>query len=212
QRCYHWQGIPHGEYALADDLSEPFDDLDSGAEEQRLNPTLNAANLSMLEGLGRLSDYFGYNRVMGKMYGALLLSPHPMSLDDLMNHLDISKASVSMNMRTLENMGIVREVWVRGDRRKYYEAEPDFWKILTNVLGSRELREVNEALKVLETSMENLREDPPEMDPADQKLAKFYLERIDTVKSFFRFAKLVLTSILERGQKIDMDKVTRIDI
>ena len=90
---------------------------------------------------------------MGKMYGALLLNPEPMSLDDLMNHLDISKASVSMNMRTLENMGIAREVWVRGDRRKYYEAEPDFWKILTNVLGGRELREVNQALNVLDNDL-----------------------------------------------------------
>src|SRR5260221_13315041 len=127
------------------------------------NPVLSGVNQSMLEGLGELADYFGYNRVMGKMYGALLLSPHPMSLDDLLNHLDISKASVSMNMRTLENLGIVREVWVRGDRRKYYEAEPNFWKILTNVLGSRELREVNEALTVLETSMAKVREAGPAM-------------------------------------------------
>src|SRR6476659_1392112 len=133
----------------------PEDEEPSSA---KLNPVLSAANQSMLEGLGQLSDYFGYNRVMGKMYGALLLSPVPTSLDDLMNHLDISKASVSMNMRTLENMGIAREVWVRGDRRKYYEAEPDFWKILTNVLGSRELREVNEALSVLESSLDNLGE------------------------------------------------------
>src|SRR5437773_7580425 len=132
-------------------------DGDGEFEEAKLNPVLRSANDSMLDGLGQLADYFGYNRVMGKMYGALLLSPEPMSLDDLMNHLDISKASVSMNMRTLENMGIVREVWVRGDRRKYYEAEPDFWKILTNVLGGRELREVNEALNVLESNMEKMR-------------------------------------------------------
>jgi DNA-binding transcriptional regulator GbsR (MarR family) len=178
----------------------------------KLNPVLSAANQSMLEGLGQLSDYFGYNRVMGKMYGALLLNPRPMSLDDLMNHLDISKASVSMNMRTLENMGIVREVWVRGDRRKYYEAEPDFWKILTNVLGSRELREVNQALDVLESSIEKLRHAEPTMDQQDQELAAFYVERIDQVKAFFRFAKLVLTSLLERGGKLNLDKVTRIDI
>src|SRR5260221_9612471 len=142
-----------------DDDRDP--NLDERAEQRPLAPVLATANESMLDGLGQLSDYFGYNKVMGKMYAALLLSPTPMSLDDLMNHLDVSKASVSMNMRMLENMGMVREVWVRGDRRKYYEAESDFWKILTNVFGSRELREVNEALKVLETSMENLREDRP---------------------------------------------------
>jgi HTH-type transcriptional regulator, glycine betaine synthesis regulator len=188
------------------------DGEDFQRELPKLNPTLSAANNSMLDGLGQLADYFGYNRVMGKMYGALLLNPEPMSLDDLMNHLDISKASVSMNMRTLENMGIAREVWVRGDRRKYYEAEPDFWKILTNVLGSRELREVNQALNVLETNMEKVRTAASAMSEQDRDLAQFYLQRMSQVQSFFRFAKLVLTSILERNDKINLDSITRVDI
>jgi len=166
----------------------------------------------MLDGLGQLADYFGYNKVMGKMYGALLLSPQPMSLDDLMAHLDVSKASVSMNMRMLENMGIVREAWVRGDRRKYYEAESDLWLILTNVLGSRELRDVNQALNVLESNISDLRDSAASMSPNEQKLALFYIERIDRMKDFFRFAKLVLTSILERDKKINITDVKRIDI
>jgi HTH-type transcriptional regulator, glycine betaine synthesis regulator len=177
-----------------------------------LNSTFRAVNDSMLEGLGQLADYFGYNKVMGKMYGALLLSPAPMSLDDLMAHLDVSKASVSMNMRTLENMGIVREVWVRGDRRKYYEAESDFWKILTNVFGSRELRDINQALEVLDNNIGNLKERAPNMNPEDQELATFYIGRIDQMKDFFRFAKLVLTSVLERDKRINVADVKRIDI
>ena len=194
-------------------MSEPdSNNFDERTELPKLNPTLSAANNSMLDGLGQLADYFGYNKVMGKMYGALLLNPQPMSLDDLMNHLDISKASVSMNMRTLENMGIVREVWVRGDRRKYYEAEPDFWKILTNVLGGRELREINQALNVLDTNVEKMRRAAPAMSEEDQELARFYAERIDQVRGFFKFAKLVVTSILERNDKINLNDITRIDI
>jgi DNA-binding transcriptional regulator GbsR (MarR family) len=178
----------------------------------KLSPTLRAVNDSMLEGLGQLADYFGYNKVMGKMYGALLLSPQAMSLDDLMAHLDVSKASVSMNMRMLENMGIVREVWVRGDRRKYYEAETDLWVILTNVLGSRELRDVNQALNVLENNINNLREDAPNMSQEERDLALLYIKRIDDMKDFFRFAKLVLTSILERSKRPDLSAVKRVDI
>src|SRR5260221_9407728 len=159
-----------------DDDRDP--NLDERAEQRPLAPVLATANESMLDGLGQLSDYFGYNRVMGKMYGALLLSPNPMSLDDLVNHLDVSKASVSMNKRTLENMGIAREVWVRGDRRKYYEAEPDFWKILTNVLGSRELREENQALNVLESYMDKVRTTESSMPEEDRELAQFYLQRM----------------------------------
>lgn len=174
--------------------------------------TLSAVNDSMLEGLGQLADYFGYNRVMGKMYGALLLTPQPMSLDDLMDHLDVSKASVSMNMRMLENMGIVREVWVRGDRKKYYEAEADFWKVLTNVFGSRELRDINQALDTLESNISDLRTNTPNMDTDEQELAHYYIARIDQMKDFFRFAKLILTSVLERNRNINVGDVKRVDI
>jgi DNA-binding transcriptional regulator GbsR (MarR family) len=197
---------PNG-YASSDESTQS-----TPSDVDRLHPILQAVNDSMLEGLGQLADYFGYNRVIGKMYGALLLSPQPMSLDDLVDHLSVSKASVSMNMRMLENLGIVREVWVRGDRRKFYEAESDFWKILTNVLGARELRDVNQALEVLEGNIQGLREAIPTMDQADQALASYYVGRIDQMKDFFRFAKLILTSILERNRNINVGDVKRIDI
>jgi DNA-binding transcriptional regulator GbsR (MarR family) len=176
------------------------------------HPSLRAVNDSMLEGLAQLAAYFGYNKVMGKMYGALLLSPEPMSLDDLMAHLDISKASVSMNIRVLETMGIVREVWVRGDRRKYYEAESDLWRVLTNVLGSRELRDVNTALDTLESNIEQIHSELATMSEADRTLAIHYITRLDNMKEFFRFAKLILTSILDRDRHFNVSQVRRVDI
>jgi DNA-binding transcriptional regulator GbsR (MarR family) len=192
-------------------MGEQTDPVNS-SDAALINPSLRAVNDSMLDGLGQLASYFGYNKVMGKMWGALLLSPAPMSLDDLMAHLDISKASVSMNMRTLENMGIAREVWVRGDRRKYYEAESDLWRVLTNVLGSRELRDVNQALDTLEGSIEHLRTTMGEMSADERKLATFYINRLDHMKDFFRFAKLILTSIMERDRNFNVSQVRRIDI
>jgi HTH-type transcriptional regulator, glycine betaine synthesis regulator len=196
----------------------PTPDEESGQHTQdmfntiRKNETIRAVNDSMLDGLGQLADYFGYNKVMGMMYGALLLSPQPMSLDDMMAHLDVSKASVSMNLRMLENLGIVREVWVRGDRRKYYEAESDFGKILTNVLGSRELRDVNQALEVIDNSIANLREAVSTMSQNERALAEHYVTSIDQMKDFFRFAKLILTSILDRDKRINVGEVRQINI
>ena len=130
----------------------------SGPSPALQNPVLGRVNQSMLESLGELADYFGYNRIIGHVYGALLLSPHPMSLKALVDHLAVSKATVSMTTRTLENMGMAREVWVRGDRKKHYVVEPDFWKILKDVLVSRKLREVNQALHVLEINADRLQE------------------------------------------------------
>ncbi len=170
-----------------------------------VNDNLSAVSDSMLEGLGKLAEYFGYNKVMGQLYGALLLSPEPLSLDDLAAALRKSKAGVSTNMRILEHMGVVREVWVRGDRRKFYEAETDFWKIAVNVLSSREMRDLEQALQVLQHNLEQLRQAMPDMDEEDRMLAELYIRRIDRLQDFFRFAQLILTSIVQRVMTGDLD-------
>src|SRR6185295_3367859 len=110
------------------------------------------------DGLGQLATYFGFSKVMGQLYAALLMSADPLSLDDLVILLDISKASVSMNLRTLEHLGMVRQVWVRGrgGRRKYYEAEADYWQVITGVLTGREMRDVERAISVMDENSQQL--------------------------------------------------------
>lgn len=165
-----------------------------------LHDTLETVNTSIMEGMGQLASYFGFSKVMGQLFGTLMLSPEPLSLDDLMERLSISKASVSTHMRTLEHMGIVREAWVKDDRRKYYRSEGDFWRILTNILSSRELRDVNKALHVLDTNSQRLQIEIPKMDDEQKELAEFYIERLDQLQEFFRLAQMVLTSIIHHAQ------------
>lgn len=178
------------------------------------NEDLAVVHNSMLDGLGQLADYFGFSKVMGQLYGALLLSPSPLSLDDLMARLDISKASVSMNMRTLEHMGMVRQVWVRGrgGRRKYYEAETDFWQIIGNILSGREMRDVDRALAVMDNDMQRLSGAMNAMQDENKKLAELYLERIAQIQALFRFAQLIITSVLSQANTLDLEEVSRVEI
>jgi len=175
---------------------------------------LQAVQESMLDGLGQLAAYFGFSKVMGQLYGALMLSKTPLSLDDLVELLDISKASVSMNLRTLEHLGMVRQVWVkgRGDRRKFYEAETDFWQIITNILAGREMRDVERALHVMDDNALRLSKSIANMSESDQELAKLYLERMEQMQSLFRFAQLLITSILGKAGEMDVSQVSRIDL
>jgi DNA-binding transcriptional regulator GbsR (MarR family) len=175
---------------------------------------LQAVQDSMLDGLGQLASYFGFSKVMGQLYGALMLSAEPLSLDDLVELLDISKASVSMNLRTLEHLGMVRQVWVkgRGDRRKFYEAETDFWQIISNILAGREMRDVSRALSVMDDNAARLSNSMSKMSEADQELAKLYLERMEQMQSLFRFAQLLITSILGKAGEMDVSQVSRIDL
>lgn len=177
-----------------------------------MHHNLIAVNESTVAGLGRLARFFGFSEVMGLLYGTLLMSPREMSLDELAERLEISKGSVSMNMRAIERWGMAKEVWVRGERKKYYMAEHDLWQVIRNVLASRERREVQVAIDVLSDSVEKLRAADNELSPEDRELALFYLERIDDLRAFFQVAQMALETVLGSDDSLDFEAITKIEI
>ncbi|HIP69808.1 MAG TPA: hypothetical protein EYH05_00250 [Anaerolineae bacterium] len=177
-----------------------------------MHESLIAVNESTVAGMGRLAGFFGFNEVMGRLYGTLLMHPEPLSLDDLASGLKISKGSVSMNMRSLERWGMAEEVWMRGERKKYYTAVPDLWQVIRNVLNSRERREVQLAIQVLSESVEKLRSAGDELTAEERELAQFYLERIGDLQAFFTVAQLALETVLGCDSALDFEAVTKIEI
>ncbi|MFT5196093.1 MAG: DNA-binding transcriptional regulator GbsR (MarR family) [Cellvibrionaceae bacterium] len=177
-----------------------------------MNKNLNAVNESTVAGLGRLTRFFGFNDVMGRLYGTLLMNPEPMSLDDLAETLQISKGSVSMNMRSIERWGMAREVWMRGERKKYYTAESDLWTVIRTVLSGREMREVSTALNVLGKSVEKLRLAEEELTDEEKKLAAYYMERVGDLQSFFEFAQMLLSSFVASEDGPDFGGVTNLKL
>lgn len=177
-----------------------------------MHDALEAVNESTVAGLGRLAGFFGFSEVMGRLYGTLMLSPEPLSLDDLASSLQISKGSVSMNMRDLERWGMAKEVWMRGERKKYYRAESDLWQVILNVLGTREQREVQVALEVLTDSIETLKAAENELTPEEAELSRYYLDRMADLQTFFQVAQLAISTVLSRNAELDLDAVTRFDI
>jgi DNA-binding transcriptional regulator GbsR (MarR family) len=186
------------------DTHDSIDPADHGSVPQQED--LRAVHDSMLDGLGQLADYFGFSKVMGQLYGTLLLNNGPLSLDEIMQRLNISKANVSMNIRSLELLGFVRQVWVRGGsgRRKYYEAETDFWKILTNVISGREMRDIARTIQVLDDNSQRLMSAMNAMTPQDQETARLYVQRMAQLQVMFRFAQVLISNILaQSGQNLD---------
>lgn len=175
---------------------------------------LQAVHDSMLDGLSQLAAYFGFSKVMGQLYGALFLSASPLSLDDLMERLDISKASVSMNMKTLEHVGMVRQVWVKGGggRRKYYEAETDFLQIISNILSGREMRDVERAITVMQDNTSLLRGTMENMTNDERHTAEVYIERMAQMQTMFKFAQVLITQILHKVSDLNIENISQIDI
>jgi DNA-binding transcriptional regulator GbsR (MarR family) len=71
---------------------------------------------------GKTSQDLGMGRIVGQILMYLYLYEGERSLDQVSEDLGVSKAAVSVAVRQLESLGMVRRLWIKGDRKKYYKS------------------------------------------------------------------------------------------
>lgn len=98
---------------------------------------------------GALGTQWGINRTMAQIHALLMTSPTPMTTDQVMAELEISRGNAHSNLKELVAWGLVRMVVRKGERRDYFEAEKEVWTIFTIVARERKRREIDPALMVL---------------------------------------------------------------
>ncbi len=91
----------------------------------------NPETRQFIERMGLAVERMGLTRTFGRLFGLLMVADRPLSLDEIVERLDVSKASVSTNARACEELGLARRVGVRGDRRDYYEIAPRAFESVT---------------------------------------------------------------------------------
>ncbi len=151
------------------------------------NPALDQARETLIQGMSRISQFWGFPRGMGAIFGALYLSPTPLSLDELVERAAITKGAVSTNVRALERLGMVHPFFQTGERKDYYVAETDFWKITRAILKEREKSEFDQALRSVEESLTlvDTAAESGGLDAAEARRAALYQQRLRAMQSFF---------------------------
>jgi len=86
---------------------------------------MDADRARLVESLARQFEEDGLPRIAGRILGWLLFSAEARSLDELVETLGVSKASVSMNARLLERVGVILRETRPGDRRDFYRVADD---------------------------------------------------------------------------------------
>ena len=102
-----------------------------------------------IESWGSMGILWGINRSMARIHAYLLVSDKPVDSEEISNYLSISRGNTSMCLKELRNWGVVQRVNISGDRRDFYVAEPDTWKMLYRVAVGRKTREFDPALHAL---------------------------------------------------------------
>ncbi len=100
---------------------------------------------------GSFGSNWGINRTMAQIHALLLVTSRPMGADEIMQELTISRGNANMNIRELINWGLVERVVVSGERREFFSAEKDIWKVARIIVRERKKRELEPMMRFLET-------------------------------------------------------------
>jgi DNA-binding transcriptional regulator GbsR (MarR family) len=111
--------------------------------------TLSEAKAQFISSWGAFGTQWGINRTMAQIHALLLISPDPITQDDIMEQLSISRGNVNMNTRDLIDWGLVDRVLIPGERKEFFTAEKDIWKVSTQIIKERKKRELDPMLKLL---------------------------------------------------------------
>ena len=115
---------------------------------------LDEAKNKYIQTWGSLATSWGINKTMAQVHALLLVSTKPMSAEDIMETLQISRGNVNMNVRALIDWGIVQKEFVVGERKEFFVADKDIWELFKQVTKERKKREIEPVLKVLEDLQE----------------------------------------------------------
>ncbi len=108
------------------------------------------AKRQFIQTWGQLGSEWGINRTMAQIHSLLLISSKPLSAEEVMAELQISRGNVNMNLRELINWTLVYKELVPGDRKEYFIAEKDIWEIAKRVARERKRREIEPVRRVLD--------------------------------------------------------------
>ncbi len=155
------------------------------------------AELEVADTIGRLMEFWGFKRPMGRMWTLLYLSPAPLGAAELGEQLKMSAGAVSMTLNELLKWGAVKKSWRPGERRDFYEAETSIGKLVQRVLRERELelvRQFGEALSNADSAL------PRASEAAS--LRDFKRDRVHELQRLARLGETLLTALVA-GKMVD---------
>jgi HTH-type transcriptional regulator, glycine betaine synthesis regulator len=157
--------------------------------------SIQQAKEHTIQGLSHISHFWGFSKGMGAIYGVLYLSPDLLSLDELVKQVGITKGAVSTNVRQLERLGLVHKQVVIGERKDYYEAETDFWKVVKGILREREKSEFDRAIRTVSESLAMI-DSAGDLSPEETAQAAFCQKRMKALADFFKMLDNLVATML----------------
>ncbi|GAB5559658.1 MAG: hypothetical protein SynsKO_13050 [Synoicihabitans sp.] len=138
----------------------------------------------MIEFFLLAADAFNLPRSVGQIFGLCFVAQQPLSLNDIVERLKISKGSASQGLRFLRNIGAIKPVHRTGDRRDVFQPELELRVVLSGLLRER-------ALPYLDQGNRRLAE-LNQLNPSSPEARKHFLNRLAKLKAWHSQAGTLL--------------------
>lgn len=129
---------------------------------------------------GSLGTLWGINKAMAQIQALLFISTKPLSMEEIMEELQISRGNTSMNLRQLMDWGIVSKELIPGERKDFFTTEKDVEELARIVAKERSRREIKPVIKVL-SDVSSIKDDDTEKTKELIKQTKALKELTDNL-------------------------------
>ena len=163
------------------------------------NESLWESERIVSDSIGRLMELWGFKRNMGRVWTVLYLAGEPVTASTLRDRLQLSSGAISMTLNELSRWGVVRKLWVQGDRRDFYEAEANVWKMISRVMREREQTEITQAIEALEDALVALAHQEEEVGQGSPRV-RVQRERITRLLELARLGRSMLDALISKAQ------------
>ncbi|MFA6285822.1 MAG: HTH domain-containing protein [Opitutaceae bacterium] len=92
----------------------------------------------------QVSDLLGYPRSVGQIFGLIFLSEPPLSADDLVQRLGISRSGAGQGLKALQDIGAIKTAHQLASRKEHFQLQTDLGVLVKLLLNARILPKLEE--------------------------------------------------------------------
>lgn len=182
-------------------LRDPDTEMEPIPQELDFGPGNDAAIRHTCEAIGQIIESWGFKKIMGMTWAFLYLCPEPASSKDICKALGISPALASITLQDLVHWGVIRKISPMGQRRDFYTAEHDVWKMIRKVLRDRERNQMSLVQEKLRAGIEALNnEQAARPDLKSKRTCQFQKIRIEDLLQVTDSAIQLLDMLVDDGK------------
>jgi DNA-binding transcriptional regulator GbsR (MarR family) len=165
---------------------------------------------SFIEGISASLSDLGLNKTAGQIYAYMLSMDRYITLQDIVEFLRISKGNASINVRVLEELGAIKKIWQKGDRKDYYQLVHDLWAFTGLLIHKNTTSSIWKSRETIEKTITDLQKSFTGMNDQDRDDARKFMQKLQNHKGVFSYAEEIGKDMLELDLHLDLQKLRTI--